>query len=903
MEKILRIFFSFWTSFILMFLYAFFCATATFVENDFGTAAAKSLIYDNAWFDVLHLLLGLNLIGVIFYAKLFQRKKYASLLLHFSFIVILFGAALTRYFGLEGGMHIREGESSNTIVTREEFITLINYDSNASFEFPISFTKLNQKHFKQNIVLDGKNIYLESKNYTAQKDNITPAVLEINIKYKDENKNIFLIPNFNNKNIIPFKLKDKTFGLNWGPKEIKIPFELKLNDFILERYLGSMTPSSYASDINIIDRKNNVDKPYLIFMNNVLDYGGYRFFQSSYDLDEQGTILSVNKDPGKIPTYIGYFLLSIGFLWVIFSKNGRFFKLANYLKKRQYLSILFVFFILFQTPSFADENKEQIVDLIKYLQKNSYEHALDFGTLLVQDFNGRIKPMDTLAMEFVYKITKEEKFLNLHYNQIFLAMMVYPKEFRQIKMISTKSEKLRQIIGLSKDDTKIAFDDVFDDGIYKLSNYVEEANRKKPNLRDQFDKDLLEVDERINTAYYIYSGQALTLFPDINEKSLKWFSPANALPFSYEDTQRIRNLLGNYFLGVHKAIKTNDWQEADDGLNAIKDFQIHYGSKVLPQKERLELEIVLNHYNIFDNLTYIYISFGLVFFIIIFYTLLSNKRLTRFVYIVFYSILCLSVFIHTIALLMRWYIGNHAPWSNAYESMIYIAWACAISGVVFFRKSYFALAASGILAGICLFVAHLGFMDPQITNLIPVLKSYWLNIHVSIITASYGFLALCFMLGLINLVLFIFKDKNEMIKQNIINIHCINEMSMILGLAMLSVGNFLGGVWANESWGRYWGWDSKETWALISIVIYTLTLHLRFIIKTHFIFVFTCASVLSFYSILMTYFGVNYFLSGLHSYASGDPLAIPSFIYYIVLMNFILIIMAGFKRELQTPNF
>ncbi|HEC1781672.1 TPA: cytochrome c biogenesis protein ResB, partial [Campylobacter lari] len=346
----MQYFFSFAMSFLLMSIYAITCAVATFIENDFGISAAKALIYNNAWFDMLHLLLGLNLIGVIFYNKLFQKKKYSILLLHLSFIVILIGAGLTRYFGLEGGMHIRENQNSNTIVTREEFIKITDFDTNASFEFPISFTPLTQKHFEKTIDLNGEKLIISSIKYTPQKDSITPASLKLNINYQKANTQIILNPNFTNKQVVHFNLQGKDFTINWGPKEIKLPFALHLKDFILERYLGSMSPSSYTSKIQIIDKQNNIELDYDIFMNNVLDYGGYRFFQSSYDQDEKGTILSVNKDPGKIPTYIGYTLLILGFLWVLFDKNSRFHRLSVYLKKGQSFVLFILLFANLQTP-------------------------------------------------------------------------------------------------------------------------------------------------------------------------------------------------------------------------------------------------------------------------------------------------------------------------------------------------------------------------------------------------------------------------------------------------------------------------------------------------------------------------------------------------------------------------
>jgi len=204
------------------------------------------------------------------------------------------------------------------------------------------------------------------------------------------------------------------------------------------------------------------------------------------------------------------------------------------------------------------------------------------------------------------------------------------------------------------------------------------------------------------------------------------------------------------------------------------------------------------------------------------------------------------------------------------------------------------------MAGIFMFTAHLTGIDPQITNLVPVLKSYWLTIHVSIITGSYGFLAIGAMLGFMSLILFVFRDPNRPnIDNTIKHITAINEAALILGIAMLIVGNFIGGVWANESWGRYWGWDPKETWAYVSIVVYALVLHLRLVRKLNTPFVFSVSSVLAFSSILMTYFGVNFYLSGMHSYATGDPVPVPSWVYFLTIMVFSIIVLASRKRDLE----
>ena len=241
---------------------------------------------------------------------------------------------------------------------------------------------------------------------------------------------------------------------------------------------------------------------------------------------------------------------------------------------------------------------------------------------------------------------------------------------------------------------------------------------------------------------------------------------------------------------------------------------------------------------------------------------------------------------HTFGLGLRWYIAGHSPMSNGYESMIFISWVTLLAGFIFSRKSAFALSATAVLASMTLMVAHLSFMDPEITNLVPVLKSYWLTLHVSVITGSYGFLGLGAILGLIIMMLLLFSNSGnrERISATIDELTVINYKTLTLGLYFLTIGTFLGAVWANESWGRYWGWDPKETWSLITIIIYSIVIHSRNIPGMKDIFTFNLLSLFAFSSVLMTYFGVNYYLSGMHSYAAGDPVPVPTFVYVAVIL-------------------
>jgi cytochrome c-type biogenesis protein CcsB len=329
-------------------------------------------------------------------------------------------------------------------------------------------------------------------------------------------------------------------------------------------------------------------------------------------------------------------------------------------------------------------------------------------------------------------------------------------------------------------------------------------------------------------------------------------------------------------------------------------YQQRFGKDIYPSEAKIKTELMFNKLDIFPRLTLVYLLLGIVMFIIAFATVFKQSLASKKLNTILFVILAILFAIQTIGMGFRWYISGHAPWSNTYESLIYIAWSIMLAGVVFFRHTLMALSATVVMAAVFMFTAHLSGIDPQITNLVPVLKSYWLTIHVSIITGSYGFLALGGMLGLMALILFNFRSETKPhIDKTIKHITAINEAALIIGLAALVVGNFLGGVWANESWGRYWGWDPKETWAYVAIVVYAIVLHLRLIPKLNRPYVFAVASTLAFSTILMTYFGVNFYLSGMHSYATGDPVPIPMWVYVVTASVFTIIALAYRKRDLS----
>jgi cytochrome c-type biogenesis protein CcsB len=399
----------------------------------------------------------------------------------------------------------------------------------------------------------------------------------------------------------------------------------------------------------------------------------------------------------------------------------------------------------------------------------------------------------------------------------------------------------------------------------------------------------------------VFTGALIKIWPKPNDLANTWFATIDSLrSFEPKNAEEVRSQAVTYFSAIDEALVSGDWKSANEAVASIAKYQKFYGAAVYPSESKIAAEVFYNKANIFERLYPFYLLIGFVLLFLSFVKILKPQFKIDFYTKATLWLLILFFVAHTIGLALRWYISGHAPWSDGYESMIYIGWATVLAGFIFSKRSPMTMASTGILTGLILFVAHLNWMDPQVTNLVPVLNSYWLSIHVSMITASYGFLGLGALLGFITLILFILKSpSNELqISASIKELNAINEMSLMVGLVLLTVGNFLGGVWANESWGRYWGWDPKETWALVTILVYAVVLHLRFIKPIYSDFNYSAISLLSFTSVLMTYFGVNYYLAGLHSYAKGDPVPIPDFVPVTYLIVFVVIAFAYRNRKL-----
>ena len=706
-----------------------------------------------------------------------------------------------------------------------------------------------------------------------------------------------------------FNISGLDFSIKYGSLLSQIPFNIKLNDFVAEKYPG--TEKSYSSFMSKVSVDGDQKFDYDIYMNHILNYKGYRFFQASFDPDEKGTILSVNQDFfGTFITYLGYILLYIGLLGIMFYGKTRFKDLGKKLKKlkQKRIATTIIFLLIFTNSysqnDYSHKNQNFISDSVIKNYVIDENHAQKFGEVIIQDSGGRMKPLNTFSSELLRKVSKSDKYNELNSDQVFISILRNPLAWYSEPLIYIKrgNDSIRSVIGIDTDQKYASFIDFFDGkGNYKISKYLEKAY--KSSLPNQFEKDFIETDRRVNLLFSALEGEILKIFPVPEDSNNKWISSneVSSENFATVDSLFTTNIIPLYLRELDKSLVSKNYQNADKILESIKGFQIKYGEEILPSDDKIKAEILYNKYDIFKTLFLYYFLAGLFFFLfIIIQIFISNKKLNqlfKYLFVVFRSVIFILFIIHTLGLVARGYISGHAPWSDAYESMIYVSWATMGIGLLFARKSDLTLASTSFVTSMILMIAHWNWMDPSIANLVPVLDSYWLMIHVSIIVGSYGPFALATILGIVALILMVLSTKSNylIIKNKLSEITIINELALTIGLIMLTIGNFLGGMWANESWGRYWGWDPKETWALISILIYAFVLHMRLIPKMRGMWLFNLMSIIAFASIVMTYFGVNFYLVGLHSYASGDKVITPNFVYYSILFVIILGLISKYK--------
>lgn len=1019
-KKIFSFLFSTRLMAVLFLAFAGAMAAGTFIENSYNTDTARIIIYNSWWFEAIMVFFMINFLGNIKRYQLYKKEKWATLILHLAFILILMGAFVTRYISFEGMMPIREGATESQMFSDKTYLTVYvdgQYKGEMkrkTFEKPLllsaavdnSFTdnykfsdipfelslvdfvmgaketikkddhgilylkmveassgKRQEHYLKEGEVQSINNVLFALNKFTAGAINITvkndiytietpfdgnfmrmadklqgkvnkdktealmmrslynmagvqfvfPEMAIKGIKdyvsnndYKDKKSDdavVIKIANQGKEKTVTllgskgrmgepqvFSLGDLEYTVFYGSKVYPLPFKIKLNKFIASKYPGTEKGySAYESQVTVQDDKSFDTR---IFMNNVLDYKGYRIFQAGFDPDEKGTRLSVSHDFwGTWISYIGYFFLYFGMLAILFTKHSRFGDLKVKLDKvRAKKSKLMTILVLLFTISGFSQNHvrptDKQVDSIITKYTVSQEHAAKFGRLVIQDNGGLMKPINTFSSELLRKVSKSDTYKNMNSDQVFISMTQFPQIWYLVPMVYLKhgNDSIRSLIGVDKEAKYAKLADFFDErGNYKLGKLVDEADRA--DEKNQFQKDFIEVNKNVNLLYSALSGEILKVFPIPNDKGNKWVSALEVEHPTHTVLDTVKNILPFYLNSLEEVATSKDYKLCNSLLEGLGKYQKKYGAAVLPSDSKIDAEILYNKYNIFSKLFQWYLYAGMLMFLFVIINIFNKRKWIGYSAKTFHVIIGLLFVLHTLGLIARGYITGHAPWSNAYESMIYVGWSIMFFGLVFGRKSQLTVASTAFVASMILMVAHWNWLDPAITTLQPVLNSYWLMIHVAVIVASYGPFALAAILGLVAMLLMLFttKGNKKIMDLNIKEITYINEMALTVGLVMLTIGNFLGGQWANESWGRYWGWDPKETWALISIMVYAFVIHMRFVPALRGKFTYNFMSVLAFASILMTYFGVNFHLSGLHSYASGEKQNVKIYLYILIV--------------------
>ena len=604
---------------------------------------------------------------------------------------------------------------------------------------------------------------------------------------------------------------------------IEIPFAIKLDRFELDYYTGTKTPADYISHLSVTDGNGTFKA--IVSMNNIFKYRGFRFYQASYDDDLKGSILSVSYDPyGIFVTYLGYLLLLFSMIWLLVDKKGSFRKLIKSL----------CVITLAITPCFASAQRTLTKD-----------EAKAFGKLSMS-YNGRIVPIDTYARDFTRKITGKSSYKKLNAVQVLAGWMFFPEDWYEEPMIKIKNEEISLFISNNKKtEHRFRLSDFFNSGIYKLS-YA--------NFPEQH-KGVREVEEKVSLVMSQGTGSTLTIFTNGNN----WYSRTDDLSEAQnEDTLFISKV----FFMIQETLEQKNHEMVVNLFEEISVYQHKHAEQGAISPTKTKLEIFYNKFDAASILFKINIAVGILTFAAFIWSFLTGKKKRIFRLLAYIQIIHSMAFL-SLSIGLRWYISSHIPMANGYETMVFVGWCIMIITILFGRKSEVIPSMGLLLSGFALLVASLGSMNPGITQLVPVLQSPLLSIHVSLIMISYALFAFMMFNGITALILHYSSVQSDDYE---IRLQKISRIILYPALFSLAAGIFVGAVWANVSWGRYWGWDPKEVWALITMLIYSFAIHSHSLKIFRNPVIFHVFTIVAFLSVIMTYFGVNLLLGGLHSY-------------------------------------
>lgn len=727
-------------------------AAATITEKYMGGDFVADTIYGSWWFAALWALLAVA--GVAYILK--RRVRRASVLLHGSFVVILFGVLLTHVSASQGTVRLRLGETTDTYV----------------------------------------------------------------VSTKD------------------------------GDIRHTLPFKLRLKSFDIHYHDGTRAAADYVTRLTVTDGDKTTEA--LVSMNNIFSYKSVRLYQMSYDPDMRGSVLSVNRDPWGIPvTYCGYAMLFIAVVWMLIDPKGPYRRLLRSdIVRKGMMTIALLAATTFMTHGATTLPKET---------------ADKFGRLYVL-YNNRVCPLQTLAIDFTKKLCGKASYDGYTAEQVLMGFVMWPDEWSREPLLRLKGGALRDRLQLPRYCTiNTFFNDMM--GGYIIGPYLNEYYN---GYDDEFHRQVADIDARIQLVMDLRRGKLLKVFPYTVNGNTTWYAPTDIMPDSAVATAD-RLYMQNVFSLIYQEALAGNMASVGNIADKMLRYQHKNGGSSLPSGVQTQAERLYNAVPFATILFMLNLGMGFATLFVALWRLTSRRqkplRGSREMKVAA-AVMTLSLAALTFCVVLRWLIRGTVPMANGYETMLLMAWIIMAASLLLCRRFAIVLTFGFIMSGFFLLVSHISQMDPQITHIMPVLQSPLLSVHVSVIMMAFALLSLTFVCGLMALLLRAMRGSRAPgLGAQLAALHALSQLFYYPAMAALAVGIFVGAVWANVSWGTYWSWDAKEVWALITFMVYAAAAHgtslplMRRSMPWH---VFMVAA---FATILMTYFGVNYFLGGMHSYA------------------------------------
>lgn len=635
----------------------------------------------------------------------------------------------------------------------------------------------------------------------------------------------------------------------------QLPFSITLNQFEIIYYKGTLAPMDFISHISVADKDCHRQIQGKVSMNHIFSYQHYRFYQSGYSEDNEGSVFSVSHDPYGIGiTYAGYTLLLLSTVFFFFSPQSRFRQLLKSPLLHRSLTVILLLFAFSLNSNFLKANSPSP----KVLPREVAEH---FGDLYIL-YNNRICPLQTFARDFTIKLYGSSSYKGLTPEEVLTGWLFYYDSWKNEPIIRIKSNEARKLLEIEGNYARLK-DYISTINEYKLEKMMNHI-RSGEQVTDK--RGIEEADEKFNIINLVCTGAMMKIFPcrNIAGKTLEWYSQSDQLPQDMDNDKWV--FIRKSMSYVNEMIVMKKYNDACLLLEKIKKYQQKECDGLLPADNKFKAEKIYNQFDYSKSVAMACICIGLICFIYYCHCMASQKRTSRKAIIILNILLWIVFTYLSAAICLRGYVSNHLPLSNGFETMQFMAWCTLLLTFLLQRKFAMLLPFGFLLCGLTLMVSMLGESNPQITQLMPVLQSPLLSIHVVVIMIAYSLLAFIMLNGVTAVIL---HQSQKECKEQIERLQIISQIILYPAIFLLAIGIFIGAVWANVSWGRYWGWDPKEVWALITMLVYALALHPRSLPWFHRTMFFHVFCITAFITVLITYFGVNFLLGGMHSYANG----------------------------------